>query len=351
MSVHDGRARPVTAESIDQLDPSALDGDGRFRESAGLEDIVHDNTRRAGFAATALAAYAVVTGTHQEKFATITGDLLGDLRHLADTVGVDLDRAYLNGEAHYRDEIRIDDEPDIVRATNEHDELYVELFPGSPAFPALVRDERADNGWVRPRFRRPVAQAVIDWLFTKNASAHRAIRAGFIDGDVLALFESAEVSFEYRADSDGRFAIGSGAWPWFLSVPAVDPADEAAVYVNAQRVVQEGNEDLVTITMDDPDFPDPIFAALLDGERPCGGWYPRFRRPVANAVVAWINIAFRRDPSHGARAYWEDESVMILHPDYIAMDGYRPERIEPDADGCYAIGRDGWLWEKFDTSD
>jgi hypothetical protein len=100
------RANPEEL-SVANLTALAWDGDGYFRYGRHVEDISHDNTRRAGFALDALQAYADCTGgLASEPVEAKLTDLLGDLKHLADALGVDF--SYLAGQAarHYDPETR-----------------------------------------------------------------------------------------------------------------------------------------------------------------------------------------------------------------------------------------------------
>jgi hypothetical protein len=77
----------VMSGSIDGADPQA------------------DNDARASFGARALATHAGLTGNGGEPLATALSDLLGDLRHLADALGVDYDDADATADMHYCAEI------------------------------------------------------------------------------------------------------------------------------------------------------------------------------------------------------------------------------------------------------
>lgn len=88
---------------------SWYEGDGRMRYGDSAEDGEHDNGRRAGFAAAAVLAYAARTGLlsehNDENPATAIGDLLGDLRHLADSLGLDFAELARRGKNHYVSEL------------------------------------------------------------------------------------------------------------------------------------------------------------------------------------------------------------------------------------------------------
>lgn len=78
---------------------SLLAGDG--------SDPQRDNDVRAGWAGRALVAYAQHLGGSSltEDAATAATDLLSDLRHLFDALGVDWEQAVASAEGYYRDEI------------------------------------------------------------------------------------------------------------------------------------------------------------------------------------------------------------------------------------------------------
>ncbi len=87
-----------------------FDGDGDMRYVLAADDIAHDNGRRAGFGMTALLAYARRAGhlddSYAEKPELALGELLGDLRHLADALGLDYTEIDEDGLGHYKAELR-----------------------------------------------------------------------------------------------------------------------------------------------------------------------------------------------------------------------------------------------------
>lgn len=99
----------VTSVSRLKESVSWYDGDGGMRYGGRGEDIRHDNGRRAGFAVGAVLAYAERTGLlsdrNDEDPATVIGDLLGDLRHLADSLGLDFSELDRRGTNHYVSEL------------------------------------------------------------------------------------------------------------------------------------------------------------------------------------------------------------------------------------------------------
>ncbi|GAB20258.1 hypothetical protein GOEFS_109_00030 [Gordonia effusa NBRC 100432] len=73
-----------------------------------VEDQLVDNGVRASFAAVALIPYAKRVGTYeQESVSTVMSDLLNDLRHLCDLVGLDWEQASEPG--HYDYEVMHED--------------------------------------------------------------------------------------------------------------------------------------------------------------------------------------------------------------------------------------------------
>jgi hypothetical protein len=67
-------------------------------------DVEHDNAARASFAAAALVAYVNQVGDSGDLETSIA-DLLGDLRHLCDALGIGYGDADGRGEYHYDAEI------------------------------------------------------------------------------------------------------------------------------------------------------------------------------------------------------------------------------------------------------
>jgi hypothetical protein len=66
---------------------------------------VQDNSARASFAALAVVAFVRRVGDAGDLGTSIS-DLLGDLRHLCDALGLDYDSLDLHGLAHYNAELR-----------------------------------------------------------------------------------------------------------------------------------------------------------------------------------------------------------------------------------------------------
>lgn len=101
------RARRLEVSTAQEL-VELVSGQAResLLDSDGL-DPQRDNGARAGWAARGLAAYAVHLGgaTLTEEISVAAGDLLADLRHLFDALGLDWDGALESAEVHYRAEI------------------------------------------------------------------------------------------------------------------------------------------------------------------------------------------------------------------------------------------------------
>ena len=90
--------------SVRELADLAWDGDGRARETYDPADLRHNNARRAGFALTALTAYAERVGCGNEATESTIRDLLADIRHLGDALGIDLDGTARAATECYADE-------------------------------------------------------------------------------------------------------------------------------------------------------------------------------------------------------------------------------------------------------
>ncbi|KAA9159445.1 hypothetical protein FPZ12_020295 [Amycolatopsis acidicola] len=105
MCTNPNQVQALGITAITDLDPALFSGDGKPRDTNAPNDIVHDNTRKAGFAATAVNAYAAQVGNTYEDFYSLISDLIGDLYHLADALGIDLADAIRHGRDDYLAEI------------------------------------------------------------------------------------------------------------------------------------------------------------------------------------------------------------------------------------------------------
>lgn len=227
-------------------------------------------------------------------------------------------------------------------------EVYVALLvPDAPSFPAIIDDERW-NTFAVPRFRRATAEAVASWLNAMHEEDPRTWPGGAAFGPdgVLTVLEGEErATMRVLPDAEGRYAIGFQGWAWVLSTPAINTHRNAELLDDRARLTAESREILVTINIDGTD---PVFPALPSAEH---GWSragcPRFRREVAEVVVAWINDVARSSPEGADRAYWDADTIVLLDNQAIADDGYLPTRIDADSDGRYAIGTT-FEWELVD---
>lgn len=91
-------AEPMDAPTTDDL-RADLSGELTYSDHAA------DNSLRARSAAYAVKAYADRVGTRDEEPGVAIGDLLCDLRHLCDALGLDFDDLSLRGEGHYNAEV------------------------------------------------------------------------------------------------------------------------------------------------------------------------------------------------------------------------------------------------------
>ncbi len=104
------REREIGSDFTD-LAAQNWDGDGRFRESWKDDAdgtnykaaVQHNNTRRAGWALSALLAFQDEVGRDDES---AVADLLCDLMHFCDAVGVTFAVELARGERHHDEEVR-----------------------------------------------------------------------------------------------------------------------------------------------------------------------------------------------------------------------------------------------------
>lgn len=223
-------------------------------------------------------------------------------------------------------------------------EVYVGLDPVSPihhpAFPATIDDARW-NGWVQPRFRSEVTKALLAWMDDACDTDPDWFTTGHFDSDdnTLIILEGEEQDrYLITPDQDGRYPVGAGGWCWQLTNPRTpDTArHEATVLADPERFTAHPGEVLVT---PDTHGVDPAFPALLDTPR--DGWeVPRFRREVAEAVLAWINTT---NDGFDA-AYWDSDTVVLIQGEHVGKHGYLPQRIGPDLRLRYSIGSNICTW-------
>ena len=101
---HANRLAVTTAQELAEL--IVISRAGRRLTGEGT-DPQRDNDIRAGWAARALVAYAQHLGNASltEEVETAATDLLSDLRHLFDALGIDWEAAVSSSDDHYRGEI------------------------------------------------------------------------------------------------------------------------------------------------------------------------------------------------------------------------------------------------------
>lgn len=92
------------------MDPTdalkALRLDDRYTYGDSPEEIAHDNNRRATFALEGVVSYASITRCESEEVPTIITDMLCDLHHLCDFLGVEFEALLRTADVHYQAEIR-----------------------------------------------------------------------------------------------------------------------------------------------------------------------------------------------------------------------------------------------------
>jgi hypothetical protein len=110
------------------------------------------------------------------------------------------------------------------------DEVFVTMWhshvPFPPEFPALVEPRRW-NGWVVPRFRREVAELVVDWVTEWNEPQPYGENdvLSWV-GDVIVVthpqYGPEEVT-RVEPDARGYYPLGACEWTWSLADGDVEP--------------------------------------------------------------------------------------------------------------------------------
>lgn len=225
-------------------------------------------------------------------------------------------------------------------------EVYVALADTTQVFPATIEDERW-NGYAVPRFRHLVAESIASWLNTMHDhDPDEWPDTATFDGDVLTVLETEEHTPDrIEPDENNRYAIGYRGWCWELTAPPTDPQADAGLLADSARLVPEDDEILVTINIDGTDPAFPALASEIHGWSRAG--CPRFRRTVAEVVVAWISDTVRKYPEGSDLAYWDGDTIVMVDHQAIGEDGYLPDRITAAEDGRFSIGAN-FEWERAD---
>ena len=119
---------------------------------------------------------------------------------------------------------------------------------------------------------------MLHWLSNDAEQENSQIAPGHLDGGTAVLVD--------RGHRESRL---------------VGEAEDALVR-DAERLRPQPDEQQVIIDINGRDL---SFPASVDDQRWNGFACPYFRRPVAEAVVAWVNQTYRRYPAASERAYWD----------------------------------------------
>jgi hypothetical protein len=94
---------------------------------------------------------------------------------------------------------------------------------------------------------------------------------------------------------------------------------------------------------------DDIYDAIHDPTIRWNGWLcPSFTRETVEQMATDFDKA-ASEYEDMDRITFDGDDVLIHSPVYEAEDGYKPERITPDADGLYSVGAFAWCW--YDADD
>ncbi|MFZ2238921.1 MAG: hypothetical protein WAV90_05185 [Gordonia amarae] len=104
------RLPPLTTNAFDSTGPGFDEMEVVCAPRDSVAYLINgvDNLARAGFASAGLVAYSKLTGTHRNESAfTAMRDILNDLHHLADAMGIDWQS--VSAQNHYDHEIHSED--------------------------------------------------------------------------------------------------------------------------------------------------------------------------------------------------------------------------------------------------
>ncbi|OLZ50273.1 hypothetical protein DMH01_14605 [Amycolatopsis sp. WAC 04182] len=152
-----------------------------------------------------------------------------------------------------------------------------------------------------------------------------------------------ERSLKVWADNDGLYEIqGDTTWFLQLSVPTTTAAIIKSIHRKLHKpsnLVPTSGEIFVRLADSEVAFP-----ATVEDRPWNGATVPHFRPEIARIVAAWLNYAHLTLDDAYSRTYWERDTLIVVEPNSAALEGYRPDHVEPGADGRYAIGWRGWTW-------
>ncbi len=106
-----------------------------------------------------------------------------------------------------------------------------------------------------------------------------------------------------------------------------------------------GNQVMAVFTLDNTD-PADVFVGWYN---PDVDWIPAFERSVAERVIAYIARQYEDNPFAYDSFEWDGDVLVQFNRNDAGL-VRATTRIEPDAEGRYAIG-DGWTWNTVETKD
>lgn len=98
----------------------------------------------------------------------------------------------------------------------------------------------------------------------------------------------------------------------------------------------------------DAESPADVFRGVHDPRNRWNGWAnPRFPRSEAERIAAWSNrMAEEYGEDCADRFEWDGDVLVRLDCNFDEGEEPQRYRIEPDAQGFYAVGYYGWCWSE-----
>lgn len=238
-------------------------------------------------------------------------------------------------------------------------EHYVELVADGvdpedhPSFPARIDDVpiRTSRFGAQVRLRAEVLPAMQRWM-VNNPSLGMGLQLEPADkhsagGQILTIHTTGarwERTLTISPDNDGLYELnGDKTWFLQLSVPTTTAATIKSIHrklVKPSHLRPEPGEVLVSLADSHVAFPAVVEDKLWNRAE-----VPHFRPEVAKIIGAWLNYSHLTLDDGYSRTYWEDDTLIVVESNAAALEGYHPDHVEPGADGRYAIGWRGWVWE------
>ncbi len=222
-----------------------------------------------------------------------------------------------------------------------------------PSFPARIADVpvRTSRFGARVRVRAETLPAMQRWMASNPAlgmELHLPPADKHSTGARPITIHTAGAHWKRALTvwpgDDGLYELdGDRTWFLQLSVPTASAATIKSIHRNRVRPSNlRPQPDEVLVRLADTKI---AFPAVVEDEPWNRAEVPHFRPEVAKSISAWLNYVHLTHDDAYSRTYWEGDTLIVVESNAASLEGYHPDHVDPGADGRYAIGWRGWVWE------